>query len=63
MGRNDSTSLWAVIEGLQKRLEDEGLDTEVVDAAITRGIEALLRKRPGPESAFAPWLFAAPAEA
>jgi len=42
-----TTSLWAVIEGMQMRLEAEGLETEVVDAAIARGVEALLRKRPG----------------
>lgn len=44
MGRKTKTtiSLWAVIEGMQKRLEAEGLDQEVVDAAVARGIEALL---------------------
>lgn len=44
MGRKTRTSisLWAVIEGMQKRLEAEGLDREVVDAAVARGIEALL---------------------
>ena len=44
MGRKSKkvTSLWAVIEGMQKRLEAEGLDREVVDAAVARGIEALL---------------------
>lgn len=44
MGRKNSsiTSLWAVIEGMQKRLEAEGLDRDVVDAAVARGIEALL---------------------
>lgn len=36
-------SLWSVIEAMQRRLEGEGLDHEVVDAAVTRGIEALLR--------------------
>ena len=47
MGRNaGTTSLWAVIEGMQLSLEAEGLEAEVVDAAITRGIEALLRRRP-----------------
>lgn len=46
-----TTSLWAVIEGMQMRLEAEGLETEVVDAAIARGVEALLRKRPGSERA------------
>ena len=44
MGRKSKkvTSLWAVIEGMQKRLEAEGLDRDVVDAAVARGIEALL---------------------
>lgn len=44
MGRKTRTSisLWAVIEGMQKRLEAEGLDREVVDAAVARGIETLL---------------------
>ncbi len=36
-------SLWTVIEAMQRRLEREGLDAEVVDAAVTRGIEALIR--------------------
>ena len=36
------TSLWAVIEAMQRRLEGEGLDAEVVDAAVARGLEALL---------------------
>jgi hypothetical protein len=47
MGRTASTSLWTVIEGMQLSLEAEGLDAAVVDAAVKRGIEALLRKRPG----------------
>jgi hypothetical protein len=44
MARKTKTtiSLWAVIEGMQKRLEAEGLDRDVVDAAVARGIEALL---------------------
>lgn len=36
------TSLWAVIEAMQRRLEGEGLDADVVDAAVARGLEALL---------------------
>jgi hypothetical protein len=45
MGRKTSrtTSLWAVIEGMQRRLEAEGLDREVVDAAVACGLEALLQ--------------------
>ena len=39
---NRTTSLWAVIESMQRRLEDEGLDREVVDAAVACGLEALL---------------------
>jgi hypothetical protein len=46
------TSLWSVIENMQRRLEAEGLDRDVVDAAVTQGLEALLdiappRPRPG----------------
>ena len=37
-----TTSLWSVIESMQQRLEAEGLDRDVVDAAVTRGLEALL---------------------
>jgi hypothetical protein len=37
-----TTSLWSVIENMQQRLEAEGLDRDVVDAAVTRGLEALL---------------------
>jgi hypothetical protein len=49
------TSLWSVIESMQRRLEAEGLDRDVVDAAVTQGLEALLDMapprplRPGPE--------------
>ena len=39
------TSLWSFIEGMQRRLEHEGLDTEVVDAAVARRLELLLRER------------------
>jgi hypothetical protein len=54
------TSLWSVIENMQRRLEAEGLDRDVVDAAVTQGLEALLDiapprtprpSRPGPERA------------
>jgi hypothetical protein len=51
MGRSGiTTSLWTVIEGMQLSLEAEGLDAAVVDEAVMRGIEALLRKRPGTEN-------------
>jgi len=39
------TSLWTFIEGMQRRLEHEGLDSQVVDAAVTRRLELLLRAR------------------
>jgi len=41
-----TTSLWSVIENMQQRLEAEGLDCDVVDAAVTRGLEALLDLAP-----------------
>jgi len=37
-----TTTLWSVVEKMQKRLEAEGLDRDVVDAAVARGLEALL---------------------
>jgi hypothetical protein len=40
--RKQTTTLWSVIEKMQKRLEAEGLDRDVVDAAVARGLEALL---------------------
>jgi len=46
-----TTSLWSVIENMQKRLEAEGLDRDVVDAAVTRGLEALLDIAPPVRSA------------
>ena len=36
------TSLWAVIEGMQLQLEEMGLEREVVDAAVTQRLTALL---------------------
>ena len=36
------TSLWAVIEGMQLQLEEMGLAREVVDAAVTQRLTALL---------------------
>jgi hypothetical protein len=44
--RTRTTSLWKLIEALQRRLEAEGLDREVVDLAVTRGLEAWLDPRP-----------------
>jgi hypothetical protein len=40
--RKKTTSLWQLIDRMQRRLEDEGLDHEVVDVAVTRGLEAWL---------------------
>ena len=40
------TSLWSVIESMQRRLEAEGLDRDVVNVAVTRGLEALLEIEP-----------------
>jgi hypothetical protein len=47
-GKDETTSLWAVIEGMQLRLEALGLESEVVDAAVTRGLEALLERDTSP---------------
>ena len=50
MGQTESlkkirrTDLWTVIEVLQRRLERQGLSTEVVDAAITRAVSDALRR-------------------
>jgi hypothetical protein len=35
-------NLWSIIEAMQRRLEREGLNAEVVDAAVTRGIAEIL---------------------
>lgn len=40
----NTTSLWTVIESMQRKLEREGLDIAVVDAAVARGLEAILTK-------------------
>jgi hypothetical protein len=52
--------LWAVIERAQSKLEGEGLSTDIVDAAITRGLEILLlkqsRERPGRRSVRSLWV-------
>ena len=37
-------SLWSLIETMQQRLEAEGLESEVVDVAVTRGLLTLLRR-------------------
>ncbi len=46
--KKKTISLWAVIESMQRRLEGEGLDADVVDVAVTRGLEALLETYPRP---------------
>jgi len=46
--KKKSISLWAVIDSMQRRLEGEGLDSDVVDVAVTRGLEALLETYPRP---------------
>ena len=40
--RDRSTSLWMLIEGMQRRLEAEGLENNVVDVAVTEGLRTLL---------------------
>ena len=42
----NTTSLWTVIETMQRRLEAEGMARDVVDVAVTRGLEALLDLEP-----------------
>ena len=37
------TSLFSLVESMQRRLEAEGLDNNVVDLAVTRGLQTLLR--------------------
>lgn len=56
MGRNTgkTTSLWSVIEGMQVRLEALGLEREVVDAAVARGLESLLESDDAADGADAP---------
>ncbi len=36
------TDLWTLIDVLQRRLEREGLSSEVVDAAVTRALSDAL---------------------
>lgn len=43
MGRKHTvTSLFSLVEAMQRRLEAEGLDNNVVDIAVTRGLQTLL---------------------
>ena len=41
-----TTSLWSVIDSMQRRLAAEGMARDVVDVAVTRGLEALLDLEP-----------------
>ena len=44
MGRKQRvTSLFSLIDSMQRRLEAEGLDNDVVDIAVTRGLQTLFR--------------------
>ena len=46
MARSKTTNLWTLVERMQRRLENEGLNSEVVDVAVTRGLEVLLGREP-----------------
>lgn len=46
MARNKTTSLWSLVDKMQRRLENEGLHSDVVDVAVTRGLEVLLGREP-----------------
>lgn len=39
------TSLFKLVESMQRSLEAEGLDSAVVDVAVTRGLQKLLGRR------------------
>lgn len=52
---NKVTSLWKVVEAMQRKLEREGLDTATVDAAVTQGLAELLSTpAPKPRPSFRP---------
>ena len=42
MPNNDTTSLWKIIESMQQTLEGDGLDHELADIVVTRGLVSLL---------------------
>jgi hypothetical protein len=44
--RGTTTTLWTLIDALQRRLEAEGFGRELVDVAVTRGVEAWLDLAP-----------------
>ena len=56
---SSTTSLWKLIEALQRRLEDAGLDRDVVDLAVTRGVEAWLEIEPPVRALRGGWLLPA----
>jgi hypothetical protein len=37
-----TTSLWALVEAMQRCLEREGLEAPAVDAEVARGLQSLL---------------------
>ena len=39
------TTLWSIVDDLQTQLEREGMDTDAVDAAVMRGLEAIFVRR------------------
>lgn len=43
-----STSLWSIIERLQRRLEGEGLARDVIDAAVVRAVARAVAGVPQP---------------
>ena len=59
------TSLWALVESMQTDLESQGYDHEVIDAAVTCGLESMLRTRSAERDAVPSLvnILAAPAQA
>lgn len=47
---SETTNLWSLAWSLQEKLEGQGLDDDVVDAAVTRGLVALVAgRKPAPK--------------
>ena len=44
---NHTTTLWTLIDSMQRHLELQGMDSETVDHAIARGLELLVARRKG----------------
>ncbi|HET6613303.1 MAG TPA: hypothetical protein VFG83_15000 [Kofleriaceae bacterium] len=40
--KTETTNLWSLAWRLQETLEDQGLDDDVIDAAVTRGLTELI---------------------